>query len=347
MAKDPFTQMTATGTSNVKKPPINQNLHPHGEGTNDGMDILNLLQQMQQGRNQMFQNMRSPMVRRTMGGRVIDENEPEGLDALRDIPHSWEQTYNNTGHGGYGRVGVDTADRPAGDIRHGMNGLTAMKSPFGGGFSGPKEFHGDVETYGGNDEMSKVPTFASRPQHDQNIDQMFNMASLFPEDVSSSPMVQNYKKQIDQERLQQGRPNANAFELHNERPVEMSPQESASLRGVPPGGVPPGYTPFTPTPASAPPQASGFGPTPTSAQAPISPFDYDALQARSGEVMTGDDPGLLTLLGRTGMMTGASLIDWLMNKGIRSGDDRYPVIKAAQDYSLNGREAERPFIYRH
>jgi len=58
------------------------------------MELLRILAQGQQQRQQNFTNMRSPEVRRNMGGGLVDENTPTGIDWLKahgSGEHSWDQ----------------------------------------------------------------------------------------------------------------------------------------------------------------------------------------------------------------------------------------------------------------
>jgi len=58
------------------------------------MELLRILAQGQQQRQQNFTNMRSREVRRTMGGGIVDENAPTGIDWLKahgSGEHSWDE----------------------------------------------------------------------------------------------------------------------------------------------------------------------------------------------------------------------------------------------------------------
>jgi hypothetical protein len=133
----------------------------------------------------MFQNMRSNILRRNAGGGIVDEAAPSGLDALRNIPHSWEQEYNNAGTI-YGRTGSNEPT-PANAITQRGADVTAMIGPKGGGFSTPFKSVTDglepVSTYG--DEMPGIEgklrvSGPSQAALGRNVTSMYNRALQQP-----------------------------------------------------------------------------------------------------------------------------------------------------------------------
>lgn len=134
---------------------------------------------MAQARQQMFTNLRSPTVRRTASGGIVDENRPEGLDWLkannRTGGQSWETTaapppmpsqQELAAVGMQYGPGGELMPVPAGP-KIAAGGGRAMMGQYGGGFSVPQGGDGGFNlqpSMRSPDFNPQSPSYVSTPQ---------------------------------------------------------------------------------------------------------------------------------------------------------------------------------------
>lgn len=159
-----------------------------------------------QQRGEQFNNMRSPMVRRDISGRIVDENAPSGLDALRPLAPSWE-TVNQPGQNAnqwnpFGGLPQEQNYQ----VRESANGNRAIQTPYGGGSYSPtgnlpgvgRPDNEQFETRrlaNGSSELVAPMTPEQRAMNAQQIQQAFNDTYMNPAEnmaASASPQPEPY-----------------------------------------------------------------------------------------------------------------------------------------------------------
>lgn len=278
---------------------------PTGQSPIAGMGA-DPFQMIMQQRKEQFQNLRSPTVRRTAGGDIVDEAAPKGIDWLRDNggrgqKHSWEQDTSRWAPSN--RSPFPRAEQP--QVQKSESGVRAMMGPYGGGFStGVDKAHGTPfqapPVYNEGMEPSKPDVML--PNEQQNL---------------QSAVQQAYNETLVNPRMSVGEREAQRRmdgiwnQVREGVPMQLPPEQPAAQPQQQPQPQVPEAIPY-----------NTEGPPVLGLQNLNSPLmggqtyfedPWGSAQVRGSEAVTSGSPGLLPLAGRTVGMTGASVWDLLRN----------------------------------
>lgn len=340
-------------------------LHPHGSRTGSERDPLELILG---NKRDMFQNMRSPLVRRTMSGNVRDETAPEGLDWLEAngperrglARQSWDQPKPPSYSPFPSRAelasvgmeqGADGTLRAAPDIRRSESGVTSIMGPYGGGYSTGgltpygNPFQGEQEVFRDGYQPSD-PTQEPLMNDEQgrlasNIEAAYNEGVANPrQTVGQREVAKRTDAAFESARRgETARPQYNPFRASANRAngaVQVQP-EQAPIEPRPVPSQPPGVNGYTP-----------FETTPTLETSPL--YNPEAVEAdladRRGDAILGDSPGILPWLGRQGAMNAARTWDALRNTlwmpgGPQSQESMIDWLLSRQDPALRARTQQQ------
>jgi hypothetical protein len=345
----------AANQSGLLPPPQsgrNPGLHPHGSRTRSEIDPLQMILQNKQ---QTLQNVRSPMVRRSAGGRVVDENEPEGLDWLEangpersgQPVHSWDQPKYSPFAGP--QQGAPT--QPEAQMTQSASGVRAMKGDYGGGFSqgvdaplvgefAPPSPYREIagQPYNPLDPTSEPMMVDEQAANAANIQSAYNETQLNPrqgpagQQAARSQALARTTDAVKSGMMTPGRglQGGETNVYGQDAPAEQ--QGSVTMPTVAPSN-PPGvnsYTPFTQSNqdvmANSPLYQGGY-------------FDQaDEMSALTEEAVLGDSPGLLPAVGRGAAVTGGALYDMLANMLWRKGPNTTDTQRGVINWLMQNRQ---------
>lgn len=334
---------------------INPGLHPRGSRTRSEVDPLEMILG---NKNQVLQNLRSPMVRRSAGGRVVDENEPEGLDWLEQNGpgrsgqpvHSWEQDTSGWVPPPQSQGGYNPFEPAPAQMTKSASGVRAMQGPYGGGFStGVDEpLIGEFEAPSPYREAAGAPYDPFNPteepmMQDEQAANSANIMNAYNETLTNprqSPAAGQVARSRALDRTTQGvrsgaMPVGAGLGFAN--PADAGPVDPAAQQGsvtMPTQSEGKNaYTPFDGGPAL---------PGQSSLPDDVGYFDKsnELLDTAGVQAVVGDRPGILPMAGRAIGAAGATGWDAIANLLWRSGASTTETTDAYLNWLMQNRQNE-------
>lgn len=284
-------------------------------------------QLIMQQRQNLFENIRSPMVRRTVGGDIIDESAPTGIDWLRNNggrgqKHSWETDTSRWA------PSPQTGPQPqtnAFDVVRGAGGETAGRGQYGAGVFNPQ----------GSNDLANVTQVGmdagASPTGPFLLNEQAALSGL-TQDAYNNALMNPQAPQVQQAATQSA-PAPKAAVVNNS-PFAQVP---ASTPMTPPVYPMNNQIMGPPAPAATMPQvgsnnldlatqsvlkqmgmtSEGQAPGPWQESSPLyqgSNMDkFASAGVRAGDAVQSGNPGFLPFVGRSAALGGATVWDILAN----------------------------------